>query len=504
MSQQPRWGPQSPPSSQTDPFNSRPGRSNSHSSSSTHHSSSNHNAEAQYAEYPAHLAHAHAHGATGGGARSAGMMSAGTPGPGTPMHQEDTRLLVSQPSSPVPADFSAALPPSHQGQAQGQGRNAGMPMRNGSFTSSPLNPGSPPTHPHPQFPHQQTPPYPAFASSSSTPSSLSHTPNPFSRSSSQIRSPGRPSPGSGFPSAAEDGVIATLGLGTHTSGFPTSMDKGSMVLYRLADERSSSLSRASALSASNSNSHSKDPLLPPPRIPQGKGNRASFASSSGDSIMSVGTSPGTMGSGSVRGLIPYAYDPAVDENEPLDEEDLLHDPNPNAHLSSKYRAVMDPSSSSSSRGGRGSSEKPRSGSSSKLSSAPSRSAMVKSWNLDEGTGRFGWRGVFNIGMLALLILGLLTLFVFYPVFTFYRDRRFNEAVEGNIRINGTGQAPVLFQMPDPIDTETPDSAKTRTGYDGQQYELVFSDEFNTPGRTFYPGVSSWFLWDGWGSQGGDG
>ena len=50
-------------------------------------------------------------------------------------------------------------------------------------------------------------------------------------------------------------------------------------------------------------------------------------------------------------------------------------------------------------------------------------------------------------------------------------------------------------MPDPIDTETPDSAKTRTGYDGQQYELVFSDEFNTPGRTFYPGEFE-FLWFG--------
>lgn len=46
---------------------------------------------------------------------------------------------------------------------------------------------------------------------------------------------------------------------------------------------------------------------------------------------------------------------------------------------------------------------------------------------------------------------------------------------------------MLFQMPDLIDTETPQDARTRTGFDGQPYELVFSDEFNTPGRTFYPG-----------------
>lgn len=38
-----------------------------------------------------------------------------------------------------------------------------------------------------------------------------------------------------------------------------------------------------------------------------------------------------------------------------------------------------------------------------------------------------------------------------------------------------------------IDPATNDSVKTRTGFDGNQYELVFSDEFETPGRTFYPG-----------------
>lgn len=44
-----------------------------------------------------------------------------------------------------------------------------------------------------------------------------------------------------------------------------------------------------------------------------------------------------------------------------------------------------------------------------------------------------------------------------------------------------------FQMPELIDKDTPDTAKSRTGFDGQDYELVFSDEFNTAGRTFYPG-----------------
>ncbi|EGF99707.1 family 16 glycoside hydrolase, partial [Melampsora larici-populina 98AG31] len=38
-----------------------------------------------------------------------------------------------------------------------------------------------------------------------------------------------------------------------------------------------------------------------------------------------------------------------------------------------------------------------------------------------------------------------------------------------------------------IDPDTPKNAKTRRGFDGDEYELVFSDEFNQNGRTFWPG-----------------
>lgn len=39
-----------------------------------------------------------------------------------------------------------------------------------------------------------------------------------------------------------------------------------------------------------------------------------------------------------------------------------------------------------------------------------------------------------------------------------------------------------------IDLETPDDAYTKTSNrDGSEWQLVFSDEFNTDGRTFYPG-----------------
>jgi hypothetical protein len=200
-----------------------------------------------------------------------------------------------------------------------------------------------------------------------------------------------------------------------------------MVLYRLASE--------------------EDPesptMLLPPKIP---GNRASTISSSGSSFMSLDpdskypASDSAFPTSTPRGLVPYAYDPALDELDPIDDEDLLHDP------------------------GEGQKSRLR-------------------------THAFPWRGLMNVVVLVGLILGLLCLFVFYPVLTFFRDEGRNAKIDGNIRINATGQAPVLFQMPDLIDNETPSDARTRTGYDGMEYDLVFSDEFNQEGRTFWPGES---------------
>ena len=47
-----------------------------------------------------------------------------------------------------------------------------------------------------------------------------------------------------------------------------------------------------------------------------------------------------------------------------------------------------------------------------------------------------------------------------------------------------GQAPVLFQMPEPIDRPMLKEALTQTGFDGDEYELVFSDKFEVNERTF--------------------
>lgn len=43
-----------------------------------------------------------------------------------------------------------------------------------------------------------------------------------------------------------------------------------------------------------------------------------------------------------------------------------------------------------------------------------------------------------------------------------------------------------------IDPDTPKSVMSRTGHDGKKQVLVFSDEFNEDGRTFYDGDDPYF------------
>lgn len=45
-----------------------------------------------------------------------------------------------------------------------------------------------------------------------------------------------------------------------------------------------------------------------------------------------------------------------------------------------------------------------------------------------------------------------------------------------------------------VDEDTPETALTRKSMNGEDWELVFSDEFNAEGRTFYPGMDQ--FWEG--------
>uniref|UniRef100_A0A8H8CQ65 Tr-type G domain-containing protein n=1 Tax=Psilocybe cubensis TaxID=181762 RepID=A0A8H8CQ65_PSICU len=95
------------------------------------------------------------------------------------------------------------------------------------------------------------------------------------------------------------------------------------------------------------------------------------------------------------------------------------------------------------------------------------------------------RGIGNVGCLLLLIAGLLALFIGYPVVTFYIP----PILDTSISINSTGQVPQMMGNQGLIDTDTPREAYTRNAWNDATTEmkLVFSDEFNVDGRSFYPG-----------------
>ena len=100
---------------------------------------------------------------------------------------------------------------------------------------------------------------------------------------------------------------------------------------------------------------------------------------------------------------------------------------------------------------------------------------------------FSARGWMNGGAIFLLIVTLITLFIGYPLIL-HLTHLPRPIVGFNLGgINASGQIPDLPGLPSLIDIDTPASALTRKGSDGNLYDLVFSDEFNIDGRTFYPG-----------------
>ncbi|CAD6939249.1 unnamed protein product [Tilletia controversa] len=107
-------------------------------------------------------------------------------------------------------------------------------------------------------------------------------------------------------------------------------------------------------------------------------------------------------------------------------------------------------------------------------------------------------GALNIAVLVIITAGLLGLFAGYPIVAYLSDLQVHRSslhfgfnVGGT---NGTGQIPDL-NIRQILDPETPKDAFTfvSTGVDkslqpsNRKFKLVFSDEFNEEGRTFWKG-----------------
>ncbi|KAF2497613.1 beta-glucan synthesis-associated protein SKN1 [Lophium mytilinum] len=108
---------------------------------------------------------------------------------------------------------------------------------------------------------------------------------------------------------------------------------------------------------------------------------------------------------------------------------------------------------------------------------------------------FSRRGIVNVGGLVLISLGVLLLFIGYPILTFVH--KLTSPTVGPCTYNplcvDVPKVPLLKNLRTGlVDPDTPDSVMSRKSHDGTKQNLVFSDEFNTDGRTFYDGDDPYF------------
>lgn len=115
---------------------------------------------------------------------------------------------------------------------------------------------------------------------------------------------------------------------------------------------------------------------------------------------------------------------------------------------------------------------------------------------------FARRQLCSLFGMIFMLLGLLCLFVVMPVITssgidiysYPYDTPLNQMSHGDVvdpsswTYVNSRKYPLLRNIRTGlIDPDTPKSAMTRRSIKGDELQLVFSDEFNTPNRTFYPG-----------------
>ncbi|KAG2004948.1 hypothetical protein CC2G_003452 [Coprinopsis cinerea AmutBmut pab1-1] len=393
------------------------------------------------------------------------------PGYQQQQHQQPTVSLVMSPSSPNQQLHFGASTSSRPSTSQGQGQtssiygsgsyhhdqsSAAAQDSNGnnaftrsprassfkSFPSSPLKPASP--FGATQQQQQQQNPLPRSSSASNAPS-LSGV-NGGGGGSPPFQSPfGRPGSRASINfSRMPSDIGAHSSISAPYPGLPTTGSRGSMILYRRADSMiqvpTPSGMNTPPLQASHTGATDDSGaggLLPPPGF--AAMNRASVYSTSGDSMISMGSDskyPASMVGGYIgggygsepRGLVAYAYDPDEDDDSDDGEDDWLHDPEIEYPGSSSSRknstATRNTSTASSSTHG---AVKPTTG-------KPRRPPKVYSSPI------ISWRGVVNISTLVAMVAALLCLFVVYPMVRFYTDAPVNERITGNLRINATGQA----------------------------------------------------------------
>lgn len=100
------------------------------------------------------------------------------------------------------------------------------------------------------------------------------------------------------------------------------------------------------------------------------------------------------------------------------------------------------------------------------------------------------RGWLSLSAMMCLILGGIALFIIYPVLTYtgLTDTDTHHVVLETVEVLTNYEYNILSAVRNSlIDSDTPSDAHDFSAYDGSTWKLVFSDEFNMEGRTFYEG-----------------
>ncbi|ERF76947.1 hypothetical protein EPUS_02659 [Endocarpon pusillum Z07020] len=113
---------------------------------------------------------------------------------------------------------------------------------------------------------------------------------------------------------------------------------------------------------------------------------------------------------------------------------------------------------------------------------------------------FTRRGMINVGGLAFITIGILVLFIGYPVLSFVQNYTTKpDPCKINPDCIRVGKIPLLKNVRQTlIDPDTPKSAMRKKDHHGNTWNLVFSDEFSKSGRTFFDGDDPyWEAMDIW-------
>ncbi|GEM09334.1 glycoside hydrolase family 16 protein [Rhodotorula toruloides] len=111
-------------------------------------------------------------------------------------------------------------------------------------------------------------------------------------------------------------------------------------------------------------------------------------------------------------------------------------------------------------------------------------ALERMLDKQQRMNSFSLRAAINTLALCAIVVGIILLFAGWPIYRFVIAGGFPMDTSVT-KQNASGMVPDV-QVPTLVDPATPHSAYSRKGLDGEQYRLVFFDEFNRNGRSFCP------------------